>query len=291
MKKAKRNINRFISAFSLVGFIVCSLVLMYPVISDRWNRYKSMQLINKYIEVIENGDDSYYEQELQKAKDYNDATFAPYRNIITEAEYSTDPYYESMLNVTANGIMCYLEIPKINVTEPVYHYSNEVSLSEGVGHIHGSSLPIGGENTHSILTGHRGLPSQKFFSDLDRLKLGDCFYIHILGHTLAYRVYDIKVVLPADVGSLMIESDRDLVTLVTCEPYGVNTHRLLVTGERIEFDETNVKNGFVTTEEHETIVDPAVWIFIGFMNFIFLLVIATIFRNVFGKDKSKEKIK
>lgn len=290
MKKTKRNISRLISIISLIGFIVCTFVLLYPVISDRWNRYRDMQLINDYIETIEKGDNSYYDKELQKAKDYNKLLYSQGRNIVTDAEYDPDAYYETLLNVTGNGIMCYVEIPKIDVTEPVYHYSTEISLGEGVGHIHGSSLPTGDESTHSVLTGHRGLPSQKFFSDLDKLEVGDCFYIHILGHTLAYRVFDINVILPTDVSGLMIENGKDLVTLVTCEPYGVNTHRLLVTGERIEFDETKVKNGFVTNEEHKTVVDPAVWVFIGFMIFILLLVVMVIIRKIIIKNKEKKKL-
>ncbi|MBQ2604237.1 MAG: class C sortase [Acutalibacteraceae bacterium] len=273
MKKTKKIIYRLISIISLIGFIVCTVLLLYPVISDRWNRYRDMQLINEYIEVIDKGDNSYYEDELKKAWEYNKMLYSEGRNIVTDAEYDPDAYYETLLNITGNGIMCYIEIPQIGITEPVYHYSTEVSLGEGVGHIHGSSLPTGDTSTHSILTGHRGLPSQKFFSDLDKLQIGDCFYIHILGHTLAYKVCDINVILPTDVSGLMIEEGRDLVTLVTCEPYGINSHRLLVTGERVEFDEANVKNGFVTTEKHKLVIDPAVWVFIGFIIFIVLFVL------------------
>jgi len=288
--KRPKNIQKFISVFSLTGFLACTVLLLYPVISDRWNRYRDMQLINEYIDVIAKGDHSYYDDELQKAKEYNKQLYSEERNIVTDAEYNPDAYYETLLNVTGNGIMCYIEIPQIGITEPVYHYSNEVSLGEGVGHIHGSSLPIGDINTHSILTGHRGLPSQKFFSDLDKLNVGDCFYIHVLGHTLAYRVFDIKIILPTDVSGLMIEDDRDLATLVTCEPYGINSHRLLVTGERIEFDEANVKNGFVTTEEHNLVVDPALWVFIGFIIFIVLFILVVIIRKSRRRSNAKKNL-
>lgn len=289
MGKYRHNTNRLISIISLIGFIICTIILLYPVISDKWNRYRDMRLINEYIEAIENGNSDYYKDELEKAKEYNKLLYSQGRNIVTDAEYDPDSYYESLLNITENGIMCYIEIPKIDVTEPVYHYSTEVSLGEGVGHIHGSSLPTGGESTHSVLTGHRGLPSQKFFSDLDKLKVGDCFYIHILGNTLAYRVLDINIVLPTDVSGLMIEKDKDLVTLVTCEPYGINTHRLLVTGERIEFDETNVENGLVTTEDHVIIIDPAVWVFIGFVLFIIFLIVSVAIRRIVTEFKDKRK--
>jgi len=280
---------RLISVFSLIGFLVCTVLLLYPVISDRWNRYHDMQLINEYIETIEKDDNEYYQNEMNKARMYNEQLYYEGRNIITDAEYDPDAYYETLLNITGNGIMCYIEIPKIGVVEPIYHYSTEVTLGEGVGHIHGSSLPTGDTNTHSVLTGHRGLPNQKFFSDLDRLKKGDCFYLHIMGNTLAYKVYETCIISPTDVSGLMIEEGRDLVTLVTCEPYGINTHRLLVKGERIDFDNTNVKNGLVTTEKHVTVVDPGTWVFIGFIVFIVLFVLAMVIRKIIIHRKKHEQ--
>lgn len=286
-KKLKKNI---ISIVSLLGFIVCTIALLYPVISDRWNRYRDMKLIAKYNEVVSNIDATEYQKILQDADDYNNKLLLQSRNIVTDAEYDPDVLYESLLNVTKNGIMGYIEIPKIGVKEPIYHYSTQVSLGNGIGHIHGSSLPVGGNSTHTVLTGHRGLPNQKFFSDLDRLEVGDNFYLHILDKTLAYKVYDIKTITPDDVGSLMIENDRDLATLVTCTPYGVNTHRLLVMGERTEFDEeVNVDDGFVTNEKHKTIIDPAVYVFLGFMLFILLLVIITIVRKIIKKGAGKNE--
>ena len=278
--KRKKRLNRIISIVSLIGFVVCTCILIYPVVSDRWNRYRDKQLISEYIETVAQGDPNEHEEELKKAREYNKFLYSQGRNIVTDAEYEPDAYYETLLNVTGNGIMCYIEIPKIDVVEPIYHYSTEVSLGEGVGHIHGSSLPTGDLNTHSVLTGHRGLPNQKFFSDLDKVGIGDHFYIHIFNETLAYEVVDINIIVPTDVDSLMIEKGRDLMTLVTCEPYGVNTHRLLVTGERIEFDQSSVKDGYVTTDEHQTIIDPAVWVFIGFMIFIITLVVSSVIRNV-----------
>jgi len=287
MKQSTKKIYKFLSIVAFICFLACSVALLYPVISDRWNRYRDRQLINEYIEIVEKGDNATYEAELQKAKDYNKQLFEQGRNIVTDAEYDPDSYYESLLDITGKGIMCYIEIPKIGVTEPIYHYSNEVSLGSGVGHIHGSSLPTGDIGAHSVLTGHRGLPNRKFFSDLYKMEIGDCFYIHILGHTLAYKVYDIDVILPTDVSGLMIEDRRDLVTLVTCEPYGVNTHRLLVKGERIEFDESNVKNGRVTTEKHRLMIDPAVWVISGFL---FFIITTEVISLVIKKSKKKEKL-
>ena len=278
-----------ISVFSIIGFIACTVLLLYPVISDRWNRYRDMQLITEYHQKAVQIDTKEYDELMKKASDYNKYLVTQNRNIVTDAEYDPDAYYETLLNLTGNGIMGYVEIPKIGLTEPIYHYSTEVSLGIGIGHIHGSSLPTGGETTHTVLTGHRGLPNQKFFSDLDKIKKGDKFYMHILNKILAYQVYDIKVIEPTDVDVLMIENGRDLATLVTCEPYGVNTHRLLVMGERVEFDEKKVdEKGLVTTEEHKLVIDPAVWVFAGFMLFIFILVISTAIRKIILKFKSKK---
>ena len=248
-----------------------------------------MQLITEYHQKAVQIDTKEYDELMKKASDYNKYLVTQNRNIVTDAEYDPDAYYETLLNLTGNGIMGYVEIPKIGLTEPIYHYSTEVSLGIGIGHIHGSSLPTGGETTHTVLTGHRGLPNQKFFSDLDKIKKGDKFYMHILNKILAYQVYDIKVIEPTDVDVLMIENGRDLATLVTCEPYGVNTHRLLVMGERVEFDEKKVdEKGLVTTEEHKLVIDPAVWVFAGFMLFIFILVISTAIRKIILKFKSKK---
>ena len=284
-----KHIRRFISVFSIIGFIACSVLLLYPVISDRWNRYRDMQLITEYHQKAVQIDTKEYDELMKKASDYNKYLVTQNRNIVTDAEYDPDAYYETLLNFMGNGIMGYVEIPKIGLTEPIYHYSTEVSLGIGIGHIHGSSLPTGGETTHTVLTGHRGLPNQKFFSDLDKINIGDKFYMHILNKILAYEVYKIKVIEPTDVDELMIEDGEDLATLVTCEPYGVNTHRLLVMGKRVEFDEENVDDkGLVTTEEHKLVIDPAVWVFAGFMLFILILVISTAMRKIISKFKSKK---
>lgn len=285
----KNHIRRLISVFSIIGFIACTVLLLYPVISDRWNRYRDMQLITEYHQKAVQIDTKEYDELMKKASDYNKYLVTQNRNIVTDAEYDPDAYYETLLNFMGNGIMGYVEIPKIGLTEPIYHYSTEVSLGIGIGHIHGSSLPTGGETTHTVLTGHRGLPNQKFFSDLDKINIGDKFYMHILNKILAYEVYKIKVIEPTDVDELMIEDGEDLATLVTCEPYGVNTHRLLVMGKRVEFDEEKVDDkGLVTTEEHKLVIDPAVWVFAGFMLFILILVISTAIRKIISKFKSKK---
>lgn len=270
--------NRVISVISVIGFIACLTALIYPVISDRWNRYRDSKLITSYIEAV-SGDDEVNEEEFQKAAAYNERLRNENRTIVTDAEYEEDAEYESLLNVNGNGMMGYVEIPCIDVMEPVYHYADDEELAEGIGHIHGSSLPVGGESTHSILTGHRGLPNQKFFSDLDKVKTEDTFYLHVLGHTLAYEVDDIKTVLPSEVDSLLIEKGRDLCTLVTCTPYGVNTHRLLVTGHRVPYSGDVDGSGRVTSEKHRIMLDPATAVFIGFIVFIVLFFVITKVRK------------
>ena len=161
--------------------------------------------------------------------------------------------YKNQLNVTGNGIMGYVNIPSINVHLPIFHGTDSATLERGIGHLLGSSLPVGGDTTHSILTAHSGMASQKMFSDLPQLKIGDVFYLEVLGETLAYQVDQIKTVLPYDVTYLGIEEGRDLCTLVTCTPFGVNTHRLLVRGIRIPYEEAEKPVEEITTAEDKPV--------------------------------------
>ena len=287
-KKSRGILRKFISIFSILGFLACTIALLYPVISDRWNRYRDMQLITNYNEKISDLSEDDYSDIIEAVNKYNRELRMKGKETVTDKEYAPDEYYESMLNLTGTGMMGYIEIPSISVSEPIYHYSTDEVLAHGIGHIHGSSLPVGGDSTYSILTGHRGLPSQKFFSDLDQMKVGDKFYVHILNETIAYQVYDIKVIEPHEVEFLRIQDGKDLMTLVTCTPYGVNTHRLLVMGERIEFNqEEHVSDGFVTNEEHKEVIDTALWVFIGFMTFIILLITLSIIIRVVKKIRSR----
>lgn len=289
MKRNKKVKYKVISIISVLGFILCTVALLYPVVSDRWNRYRDAKLVTNYNEKIGDSNKSELEAILKEAVEYNRQLKLQGRDIVTDADYEPDDYYETLLNLTGNSMMGYVEIPKIDVTEPIYHYSHEISLGKGIGHIHGSSLPVGGKSTHSVLTGHRGLPNQKFFSDLDKVGIGDKFYIHVLGTVLAYRIYDIKEIEPHQVEILKIQDDRDLMTLVTCTPYGVNTERLLVMGERIPIEELGLdEDGDIVIEGHEIIIDPAVWVFIGFMTFIFLIFFSTLIRNIIYYRKNKK---
>ena len=189
--------------------------------------------------------------------------------------------------------MGYIEIPKIQVSVPVYHYSTDDILDRGVGHIHGSSLPVGGNGTHSVLTGHRGLPESKLFTDIDQVAVGDKFYLHMLTRHLAYQVIDVRVVLPHEVSSLVIEKERDLVTLVTCTPYGVNTHRLLVTGKRVPYDIEDVKED---AKEGQTFaiqskMTPLNAMVLGFVSVLLIVLVSILISYVRGRKGSRHEIK
>lgn len=252
MKKIKK-----IGAIILV-LIGLSLAL-YPWISEFLYENQVDTILYEYEDVIEETDTSELDEMLQAAYEYNDALL--HSNVTL-----TDPFtiavtsdsrldYYSILNLTSRGVMAFIDIPKIDVYLPVYHGTDATTLEYGVGHLENTSLPVGGESTHAVLSGHSGLNSAKLFTDLTSLEEGDLFFIHILSETLAYRVCDINVVEPDDTSLLTIQQGKDLVTLVTCTPYGVNTHRLLVTGERTEYTEEIEAEA----EEQETIITGSQW--------------------------------
>lgn len=221
-------------------FILGLLVLLYPTISNKWNEERNKKLMVTYDESIAQVDTKDIDKALLEASEYNKTligTVVPDAFAYEEANKPNDKY-EQLLNLTGSGYMCSVEIPVIDVKLPVYHYTTEEVLEKGAGHLPGSSLPVGGESTHSVLSAHRGLPSAKLFTDLDRVSEGDVFYIHVLNDTLAYEVDLIKVIEPTDTKDLAIEEGKDYVTLFTCTPYAVNSHRLLVRGHRIPYDET-----------------------------------------------------
>ena len=213
---------------------------LYPVISNYVNQKYASEIFTAYQEVIAQTDNTVLLQERGKAIAYNQ-TLIPRTgsdgSYTQEALQSASGEYNSMLNLAGDGIMGYIEIPKINVYLPIYHGTGDSSLSKGVGHLLGSSLPVGGESTHSILSGHSGMASQTMFTDLEQLGIGDVFYLYVLGDVLAYQVMEINTVLPSDTSLLGIWEGEDCCTLVTCTPYRVNTHRLLITGSRIPYEE------------------------------------------------------
>ncbi|MEE1057699.1 MAG: class C sortase [Acutalibacteraceae bacterium] len=215
----------------LIFFVGLSL-LLYPTVSDYWNSFHQSQAIAGYVETIANIDEDKYEKIFNDAKAYNEklASHSSHWRLSEEEEKE----YNNTLNISDIGIIGYIEIPKINCSLPIYHGTDENVLQIAVGHIAGSSLPIGGESTHSVLSGHRGLPSAKLFTNLDKLENGDLFMIRVMDETLTYKVDQILIVEPDDFSALGIEDGQDLCTLITCTPYGINTHRLLVRGHRVD---------------------------------------------------------
>ena len=215
----------------IVVFFVGVSVLLYPTVSDYWNSLHQSQAIATYADSVENMDEQDYEKLWDAAVSYNQKLFQSGHGLGLKDEEKEE--YNELLDVFGTGIMSYIEIPKIKCSLPIYHGTDEGVLQIAVGHIEGSSLPVGGLNTHCVLSGHRGLPSAKLFSNLDKLEEGDIFMIRTLDQTLTYEADQIRIVLPDEVDDLKIEEGKDLCTLVTCTPYGINTHRLLVRGHRV----------------------------------------------------------
>ena len=228
--------KKHLSTIILVLILLTGLSLvLYPTVSEYWNMYHQSRIISDYTDNVEEIDPEEYARMWQEAQEYN-RELARDGNCWKMTEEQKQKYY-SVLNVGGTGVMGYIEIPKIHCSLPIYHGADETILQVAVGHIEGSSLPVGGSSTHCVLSGHRGLPSAKLFTDLDQMEKGDIFLLKILNETLAYEVDQIKTVLPEEMDNLKIEEGEDFCTLVTCTPYGVNSHRLLVRGHRTEYTE------------------------------------------------------
>ena len=217
--------------FLTLGFLVGICILLYPAFSDFWNSKTQSRAITDYESVLDNLDENEYSAIFERAHAYNKALYETNYPLM---DYKNVPGYYDTLRITDNDMIGYLKIDRIGVELPIYHGTSDDVLNRGVGHLEGSSLPIGGENTHSIMSAHRGLPSSKLFTDLDRMEIGDTFQIIILDQVLTYQVDFIKVIEPTDVSDLQIIEGGDYCTLFTCTPYGINTHRLLVRSVRIE---------------------------------------------------------
>ena len=229
MKKKKGNFTTFI----LVLILLTGLsLLLYPSVSNYWNSLHQTKAIAKYAEDVVNLDNDTYDQLWQDAASYNQSLLTRSNPYLLSDEQKAE--YDRLLDVSGLGVMGYIEIPSIDCSLPIYHGTEESVLQIAVGHLKWSSLPVGGESTHCVLSGHRGLPSAKLFTNLDKLQAGDIFLLRVLDEVLTYEVDQILIVEPQETGSLRIEKGKDYCTLVTCTPYGINTHRLLVRGHRID---------------------------------------------------------
>lgn len=217
-------------------FIIAAAIMLYPLAANIYNGYVESSMVVEYEESVSGISEDDYTEMIEAAQAWNEELYAYVRPSYFPDGFTNNEIYESLLNLNGDGMIGYVVIPKIDVSLPIYHYTTDEVLAKGAGHMQASSLPVGGENTHCVITAHRGLPSATMFSDLDELEIGDVFYLKVLDEILEYEVVEIQEVDPDETTSLMPESGRDLCTLVTCTPYGVNTKRLLVTGERTEYD-------------------------------------------------------
>lgn len=249
-------------------FLAGLSLLLYPFVANQWNNYRQKQLISNYEQAVsekEAAEGIDYDAERKKAEEYNEALLPcvlPDSFALAESS-GVDPVYMNTLNIAGDEMMGSVEIPKIDIKIPIYHTTEEEVLNKGAGHLEGSSLPVGGANTHAVISAHRGLPSASLFTDLDQLKEEDHFLIHVLNETLCYEVDKISVVKPEDTSALAVEDGQDLVTLLTCTPYGVNTERLLVRGHRVPYVEEEVKEEKTVLSGSSLHTNYLLWVFVG----------------------------
>lgn len=272
-KKIKENSLTILLVLAI--FVGLSLVL-YPTVSDYWNSFHQSKAVASYLQDVEDLENSEKEKLLEEARVYNRSipqNTTPSLNLSSLNQM----IYDETLKVTKSGIMAYVEIPKLNVTLPIYHGTDDSVLRVAIGHIPGTSLPIGGKGTHAVISGHRGLATAKLFTDVDQLVKGDTFMIQVLDETLTYEVDQILTVLPQDVSALRINPNEDYVTLVTCTPYGVNTHRLLVRGHRI----TNAEKEVRVVSEASQVVVLFVALFIAIIIFLLILLVLVVYQKLY----------
>ena len=266
MKGKGKNWKRKLSF--IIGFLLCC----YPLVSSLIEQQYQKSAVATYQQSVQDKDDSEIKEIIQKATEYNDMLFQTDGAIVGDvnSEILSEESYESLLN-QGTGVMGSIEIPKIGVDLPIYHGTDDDVLSNGIGHLEGTSLPVGGASTHCVLTGHRGLPNSKLFTRLDEIEENDLFYLNIFGETLAYKVNQIEVIEPDEVDKLNIQEGKDLVSLITCTPYGLNTHRLVVTGERVSYEKKvyeNIKPNMLSGRELIFGALPFIFIGIQLISFI-----------------------
>ncbi len=278
--------KKHLSTIILVVVFITGLGLMlYPTVSDLVNKAHQSVAINSYDMQIKRMSKEEFRKMLKDAREYN--------HTITTNEFPRDerdlkgnPEYHASINPSGNGMIGYLRIDSIGVRMPIYHTTDESVLQIGVGHVPTTSLPVGGEGTHAVLTGHRGLPSARLFTDLDKVTIGDIFHIFVLDDILTYEVDQIKTVLPTDTKDLQIVPGKDYVTLVTCTPYGVNTHRLIVRGHRVPYDKTKLENGPARVSEISNIPDDQVTLLLIAACFTVFFIVVLLIKKRRRRDES-----
>ena len=262
--------NKLMNVLLVLIFAAGLSLLLYPTIADAYNSYLQSRIILSYSEQVDAMESAVYEAEMAEAKAYN-ARLLEREHPYKLTEELEEQYWQTL---DISQVMGYVEIPTIDVTLPIAHGTEKDTLEDYVGHLKWSSLPVGGESTHSVISGHRGLPSSELFTNIDRLEIGDVFYIHVLGQTLEYWVDHISVVLPTEYNNLGIVEGRDYVTLMTCTPYGINSHRLLVRGIRIdrnlipEMENVQIKNEIQSVDM--MVLIPVILVILSCLVFVFL---------------------
>ena len=285
----KRDNNKKTS--KLPTIILCIILLAgvcimaYPTVSDLWNARHATRSIASYIEQVDNTSQAMNEELLQEADDYNRTLDLGVHFKLDEEAYAR---YESVLDITGTGIMGYVQIPSIHVNLPVYHGTDEAVLQIAAGHIAGSSLPTGGAGTHAVISGHRGLPSARLFTDLDRLVEGDIFMVTVLDRVCTYQIDQIHIVFPEEIADLAIEEGKDYMTLVTCTPYGINTHRMLIRGHRIGTPESG--GSVIVTAEAVRVAPVIVFFGIAVPLLFVTAAVSLAVSNARGRKKSHEQI-
>lgn len=277
-------------------FLAGLSLLLYPFVANQWNNYRQKQLISSYEQTVSqkeasNGID--YDAELKKAEAYNEAllpSILPDSFAIADAS-EEDQIYMNTLNIAGDEMMGIVEIPKIDIKLPIYHTTEEDVLKQAAGHLEGSSLPIGGKSTHAVISAHRGLPSASLFTDLDQLKKGDHFLIHVLNETLCYEVDKISVVKPEETSSLAVKEGEDLVTLLTCTPYGVNTERLLVRGHRVPYVEQEVADEKTPLSGISLHTNYLLWVIVGLAVTAFFILVLYLKEKKLRKQALEEQEK
>lgn len=272
----------------VILFIAGLSLLLYPFVANQWNNYRQKRLMSNYDQVVAEKEAAGlidYDAEKEAAVAYNNGLLP---SILPDAFADEeikgeDEAYQVCLNIAGDGIMGTVEIPKIKIKLPIFHGTSEEVLEKAAGHLTGSSLPVGGENTHAVITAHRGLPSAALFTDLDKMKEGDHFLLHILKETLCYEVDQISIVEPEDTKALAVEDGMDLVTLVTCTPYGVNSHRMLVRGHRVPYDPQKLADENLPLSDMSLHTNYLLWVIVG------ILITAAFCFFLYKREKKAEQ--
>jgi len=280
----RKAINIIIIILALIGV----MLLVYPYVSYRLSDRDQTYVVQQYDDSLAKMTEQQMQEEWERAQAYNESlvTSVLYDPFASGQE-DMDAEYLSLLDIAGNGVMCHIEIPKIKVDLPVFHGVSLSTLEKGVGHLEGSSLPVGGAGTHAVMTAHTGLNSAKLFTDLIELEIGDEFYIHTLDQILAYRVDNILTVEPEDVGALSMVEGKDYVTLVTCTPYGINSHRLLVRGVRVDYTPEEIKQAIADTDT--VLSNETIMLYAGIVLLILLIIIILIVTRIKKRRGTKTR--